>query len=76
MYKLVDVPLLCDGQQSVGDPIQNQTRWEERKKYREHDWHDLHDLGLHRISWRRIQFLLTQHGRAHYHGKDKIRVAR
>jgi len=45
----IDLPLLCDRQQRVRYPVENQARGEERKEAGEHDRHDLHDFCLHRV---------------------------
>src|SRR5699024_11801136 len=58
----IDIPLLGDGQQTVGTPVQYQPGREECEKYGHADRHDLHDALLHRIHDRgHVQLLLQKH---------------
>src|SRR5512145_848120 len=45
----LDLPLLGDGKDVVDQPVQHQSGREEEKEDAEHERHDLHHLGLHRV---------------------------
>src|SRR5688572_18320662 len=65
----IDVPLLHDGQHVVHEPVQHQAGGEEEEEDAECYWHNLHDFGLHRIRWLRIELGLYDHGGAHQNGE-------
>src|SRR5689334_21117430 len=60
-----DVPLLGNRKDIVDQPVQDQPRRKEEEEHAEGNWHDLHELGLHRIGWCRIKPCLDEHRRAH-----------
>src|SRR6266446_3782743 len=43
------LPLLEDGKDVVDEPVEDEARREEEKEKAEDEWHELHDLGLHRV---------------------------
>src|SRR5580765_6928163 len=69
-----DLPLLGNRQQVVNGPIKHESGREKKKHTGKYDGHDHHDLGLHRIRWRRIEFGLNQHGGTHDQGQHIVRI--
>ena len=66
--------LLCDRQDVVGHPVQDESSGEPQEEKRKRDRHDFHDFRLHGV-WRCwVQHLLNKHASAHQQGQDKVRV--
>src|SRR5712691_7188605 len=55
------LPLLEDGKDVVDQPIEHEAGGEEEEKDAEHEWHELHHLGLHRIGRHGIHPGLQHH---------------
>jgi len=70
----VDHPLLCNGQNVVGDPVKHQARWEKEEHDAEHQGHDPHQLGLHWIWGRWVERGLQQGRERHDHGQNEVGV--
>lgn len=66
----VDHPLLCNGQNVVGDPVKHQARWEKEEHDAEHQGHDPHQLGLDWVWWRGIEPGLQHGGCRHQQGQN------
>jgi hypothetical protein len=61
----VDEPLLRDGQDVVGDPVQHQARREEEEHDGEGQRHVPHHFGLQWVWWRWVQRGLQERGQGH-----------
>src|SRR5512135_2855442 len=65
-----DIPLLGNGKDVVNNGVQHQPGWEEEEHYTKYNGHNLHQLGLQRIRWQRIEFTLDQHAYSHNKRQD------
>src|SRR6185369_14573656 len=72
----LDLPLLCDGKDVVDQPVQHQSRGEEKEEDAEDERHELHHLRLHRVRRNRIHLGLQDHGDGHQDRQHVVRIER